>query len=100
MSKQTVRSILAGAALVTTLTVTFPGSSQAAGFTPAMESGNVLELVLHWFAGLWNGNQQQGGHARTVLSKSSTSAPNPGSGTPGTTLLCGGDQGVCIDPNG
>jgi hypothetical protein len=100
MSKQMVRSILAGTALVMTLTVTFPGSSQAAGFGPAMESGNVLELVLHWFADLWNGNQQQGGHTRTVLSKSTTS-PSSGSGTTsGTPLVCGGDQGVCIDPNG
>ena len=99
MSKKMVRSILAGTALVTTLTVTFPGSSQAAGFTPAMESGNVLELVLHWVSSVWNGNQQQGGHARTVLSKSSTLPPMTGTSS-GTTVVCGGEQGVCIDPNG
>lgn len=101
MSKQMVRSILAGTALVMSLSFTFPVPTEAAGFSPAMDSGNVLELVLHWFSGLWNGIQQENGHsARTVLSKSTTS-PSPGSGTTsGTTLICGGEQGVCIDPNG
>lgn len=92
MSRQMVRSILAGTALVITLNVTFPVSSEAAGFSPLMDSGNMVELVLHWFSGLWNG-----GH---VLAKT-VASPAPGSGTTsGTVVTCGGDQGVCIDPNG
>jgi len=93
MSKQTVRTILAGTALIMTLTVTFPVSSEAAGWSPVVDRGGVLELVLHWFSNLWNG-----GHA---LAKS-VASPNPGTGTTtsGTVVPCGGDQGVCIDPNG
>ena len=92
MSKQRVRSILAGTALVITLNVTFPVSSEAAGFSPVVDSRNMVELVLHWVSSLWNG-----GHA---LAKT-VAAPAPGKGTPaGTVLTCGGEQGVCIDPNG
>ena len=98
MSKQRVRSILAGTALVMTLTVTFPVSTEAAGFSRAVDHGSVLELVLHWFSGLWNGSQPENGHTRTVLK--STASPIPGTGTTSGTIPCGGEQGVCIDPNG
>jgi len=92
MSKQTVRTILAGTALIMTLTFTFPVSTEAAGWNPVADRGGVLELVLHWFSNLWNG-----GHvlAKTVAS----SSPGTGTTTSGT-VVCGGDQGVCIDPNG
>jgi hypothetical protein len=96
MSKRKVGSILAGIALATTLSMTFPGSSEAAGWTPALRGGDVLELVLHWFSSLWNGDQGTRTQNRTVLK--SQSAP-PSTATSGP-LVCGGDQGVCIDPNG
>lgn len=99
MSKQTVRSILAGTALVTTLNVMLPVSSEAAGFSPVMDSGNMVELVLHWFSSLWNGSHQGNGQLKD--SAKTVAAPGPGTGNPsGTTLICGGEQGVCIDPNG
>jgi hypothetical protein len=98
MSKQMVRSILAGTALVIALNVTFPVSSEAAGLSPLMDSGNMVELVLHWFSSLWNGSPQGNGHRATAKTVAS---PAPGSSTTsGTVVTCGGDQGVCIDPNG
>ncbi len=99
MSKQMVRSILAGTALVITLNVTFPVSSEAAGFSPLMDSGNMVELVLHWFSSLWNASPQGNGQIRATAK--TVASPAPGTGTTsGTAVTCGGDQGVCIDPNG
>ena len=97
MSKRTAGNILAGIALATMLFMTFPGSSEAAGWSPALRGGDVLELVLHWFSSLWNGDQGIRTQNRTVLK--SQAAPPPAT-TSGTQAPCGGDQGVCIDPNG
>ena len=97
MSKRKAGSILAGIALAMTLSLTFPGSSEAAGWSPALRGGDVVEFVLHWFSSLWNGDQGARTQSRTVLK--SQSAPPPAT-TSGTQVVCGGDQGVCIDPNG
>lgn len=100
MSKRTVRSILAGTALVMALTMTFPGSTEAAGWSGALRGGDVLELVLHWFSALWNGGHEASPQNRAVLKDQSASPPGPGNGTNGSSAPCGGEQGVCIDPNG
>ena len=97
MSKRMVRSILAGIALVMTLTMAFPGSSEAAGWSPALRGGDLLELVLQWVSNLWNGNQGTRAQSRTILKSEPASPPAQ---TSGTQVPCGGDQGVCIDPNG
>jgi hypothetical protein len=98
MSKRTVRSMITGTALVMTLTVGLPAVTEAAGFGPALRDGDVLELVLHWFSDFWNGNPAgNAGNAGTGTGMTRTA----GTGTaPGTAAACGGDQGVCIDPNG
>lgn len=90
MSNRTARSILTGLALVTTLTVTLPGSTEAAGFSPTLRGGDVVSQVWHWLSDLWTGKAH-------VTSAPSTST---GGGAPSSSAACGGDQGVCIDPNG
>jgi hypothetical protein len=83
-----------GIALVMTLSIVVPASSEAAGLSSALRDGNVLELVLHWFSDLWGGDR-----AGSAMTRTASTAP--GTGTPaGTAVPCGGDQGVCIDPNG
>jgi hypothetical protein len=88
MSKRTVRNIMTGTALVMTLTVGLPAVTEAAGFGSALRDGNVLELVLHWFSGFWSSAA-----SRATTTTTTTTGPS-------TTAACGGDQGVCIDPNG
>jgi hypothetical protein len=84
-----------GLALVMTLSIVVPASSEAAGLSSGLRDGNVLELVLHWFSDLWGGD-------RTGIATTRTASTDPGTGTTtsGTATPCGGDQGVCIDPNG
>lgn len=98
MSKRTVRSIISGTALVMTLSVGLPAVTEAAGFTPALRDGDVLELVLHWFSDFWTGIR--GGSTGDISAPraAATTGTTTTSGT--TTTTCGGDQGVCIDPNG
>jgi hypothetical protein len=93
MSKRTVRSMITGTALVMTLTVGLPAVTEAAGFGSALRDGDVLELVLHWFSDLWSGSPA-GNAGNGAISRAAT-VPGP---TP--AAACGGDQGVCIDPNG
>jgi hypothetical protein len=99
MSKRTVRSVISGTALVMTLSVGLPAVTEAAGFTPALRDGDVLELVLHWFSDFWSGiRPASGGDVATPRAAASTGTTSTSNGT--TTATCGGDQGVCIDPNG
>lgn len=93
MSKRTVRSIMTGTALVMTLTVGLPAVTEAVGFGSALREGDVLELVLHWISDLWNGGRA-GSAGNSAISRAATTTG------PSTTAACGGDQGVCIDPNG
>jgi len=100
MSKRTVRSVISGTALVMTLSVGLPAVTEAAGFTPALRDGDVLELVLHWISDFWTGIR--GGSTGDVSAPRAAATTTTGTTTTGssTTTTCGGDQGVCIDPNG
>jgi len=98
MSTRTVRSILAGIALIIALTLALPTATEAAGLSPALRDGGVVTLVWEWLSALWSGELWRSPLAEQppAHSTSRATAPPPGS----STSTCGGDQGVCIDPNG
>jgi len=98
MSSPRVRSIL----LVVVLVLALPVISEAAGLT-ASRDGNVWSMVWMWLSQAWSGESRQlagadatGGMA--LLSSADSGAPTTSGSSSGP--ICGGDQGVCIDPNG
>jgi len=95
MSTRTVRSILAGIALVIALTLALPPATEAAGVSPSLLDGGVVTLVWHWLSALWNGERSSVPAQPPAHATSRATAPPPGQ-----TSSCNGDQGVCIDPNG
>jgi hypothetical protein len=99
MSSPKVRTLLTGIALVTTLSVITPMPTHAADLSRSTQDGDVLSLVWHWMANLWSSTDEAGGGHPGLLHMDSASTTDPAPTTSGTTT-CGGDQGVCIDPNG
>jgi hypothetical protein len=94
-----VRNGLTGLTLVLALMVALPGSTEAAGLRSSGQEWGVWSLVVSWFSDLWTGAFQDGGTA--TLSSASSATTDPGTGGPTTSgAICGGDQGMCIDPNG
>jgi hypothetical protein len=89
-----------GISLVTALTFGVPAASEAAGHPARISAisggGDMLDLVWHWLGGLWGGlnGDSDGSTFATTIKSASTPPPVAG------TATCGGDQGVCIDPNG
>jgi len=101
MSSPKVRNILTGLTLAVALLVALPGSTEAAGLRSSGQDRDVWSLVMSWFSDLWTGAFQEPAGGTSVLSSaSSASSTDPGTGGPSTSAICGGDQGMCIDPNG
>lgn len=100
MSSPKVRNLLTGMTLVVALMVALPGSTEAAGLRSSGQDGDVWGLVVSWFSDLWTGAFREPAGGTSVLSSASASSTDPGTGTPSTSAICGGDQGMCIDPNG
>src|SRR4051812_46113337 len=100
MSSPKVRNLLTGMTLVMALLVALPGSTEAAGLGSAGQERDVWSLVVSWFSDLWNGALREPVGGMSVQSSASSTSTDPGTGGPSTTAVCGGDQGMCIDPNG
>lgn len=94
MSSPKVRTILTGMALVVALTVALPARSEAAGFSPARDGGDMWSQVWSWFSELWSTGAGETGLSSLTATETYTPPPTT------TSAACGGDQGVCIDPNG
>jgi hypothetical protein len=101
MSSPRFRTILTGLALVGALTVALPVRSEAAGLSPLRDGGDVWSQVWSWFSELWS-TGGRGGDTGLSSGLSSLTATETYTPPPPTTTsaACGGDQGVCIDPNG
>jgi hypothetical protein len=95
MSSPRFRTILTGLALMVALTVALPVRSEAAGLSPLRDGGDVWSQVWSWFSELWS----TGGSDTGLSSLTATETYTPPPPTT-TSAACGGDQGVCIDPNG
>jgi hypothetical protein len=100
MSSPKVRNLLTGMTLVMALMVALPGSTEAAGLRSSGEDMDVWSFVVSWFSDLWTGAFQEPAGGTSVLSSASSATTEPGTGGPSTSAICGGDQGMCIDPNG
>jgi hypothetical protein len=102
MSRRTVRSILTGIALMIALMLALPSPSQAAGLAPDLRGGDLVSLAWHWLAGLWNGNPGQAMANKQLADEAAGGGTASGQGGTASSNAqpCGGDQGVCIDPNG
>jgi len=102
MSSLRVRNILIGMFLVAALTLALPVSTEAAGLAPAARGGDGwMDMIWTWVSQLWNGETREapaGSAAIRQVNGADSAGPTTTSGTNGTP--CGGDQGVCIDPNG
>ena len=84
MFRRTVQRVVVGMALAMLLMLTVPAPAEAAGFDPA-RAEDLWAAVWDWLAGLWGG-PETGPSLRSEAAESGTS--------------CGGDAGVCVDPNG
>ena len=100
MSTRTVRSILAGIALIIVLMLALLPVSEAVRLSPALRDGGVVTLVWQWLSVLWNGELWRSSMPAQPPVHATSRATAPPPGPSGSTPTCGGDQGVCIDPNG
>jgi hypothetical protein len=78
-------------------TVVLPGSTEAAGRGPAVQTETVQAKDIWGLVMSWLFNHLGNGSILTLESSAKT-ATTPGAVVQGTP--CVGDQGVCIDPNG
>lgn len=86
MSNRSTRRVLAGLTLAAALTLgsAHPVAAEPAGAAPVLD---VWAAVHEWLVSLWGGEA------------AGSEGVKPGA-TSGAEVVCGGDQGACIDPNG
>jgi len=103
MSSPKVRRFLTAIVLLLALAVVVPSPVQAAERSSASAEASLWSAAWQWLTGFWDGGALAGGFgllaADSTAPTSSSSTPGGGAAASGATV-CGGDQGVCIDPNG